>query len=91
MHVPAVEPGGAASFRELPAPTDDEVARVLATVVRRVTRLLVRRGRLTETEGRHLFEEVADDEVLLPAPRPPRDVTMKKEHSLLLFRGMVAA
>ena len=49
----AVErPGRSPGFAALPAPSDEDVAHVTAAVARRVVRLLVRRGRMTETEGR---------------------------------------
>ena len=38
-------------FTELPAPTDEEVATLLRTVVRRIHRLLVRRGLIDTEEG----------------------------------------
>jgi hypothetical protein len=63
VHVPGAGPGREPRFQELPAPTDEEVLQVLATVVQRVTRLLVRRGRLTESDGRQLFEAVEEVEL----------------------------
>ncbi|MGH7335396.1 MAG: transposase [Candidatus Rokuibacteriota bacterium] len=44
-------PTAAPVFQELPAPTDEEVARGLERVHRRVRRLLGRRGRLPEEES----------------------------------------
>ncbi len=45
------EDGAPAGFHELPPPFDEDVARLLSQVARRVTRLLERRGRLEEDEA----------------------------------------
>ena len=58
---------GGVRFHPLPAPTDEEVARVLATVATRVRRLLRRRG-LEAEEGRDLPPDpLAEQSVALAA------------------------
>jgi len=61
--VAVARPDRPAGFAALPAPSDVDVAHVTALVAERVVRLLVRRGRMTEIEGRRLFEEIEPDAV----------------------------
>jgi len=77
---------GGVRFHPLPAPTDEEVARVLATIATRVRRLLRRRG-LEAEEGRSppatttcrrssaagQTEPGSGVRPLLLSPRPSRD------------------
>ena len=56
------ETTGATSFIELPPPTDDEVARLVLTIARRIARLLERRGLLTDP-----YDDQADEAPALAA------------------------
>ena len=56
----AETPKGALTFEAAPALTDDEVARLLATIHRRVSRLLRRRG---------LLEDIDDASTQTRSPR----------------------
>jgi hypothetical protein len=64
---------GALRFHELPAPSDDDIAQLVATVRRRVLRLLERRGhklpRSVHDGAEH--DDSDDSEILLRSPNPP--------------------
>jgi Putative transposase/Transposase zinc-binding domain len=53
---------GTVSFIELPPPTDDDVARLVLTIARRIARLLERRGLLTDP-----YDDQADEAPALAA------------------------
>ncbi|MBI3766858.1 MAG: transposase [Deltaproteobacteria bacterium] len=58
---------GALRFEGAPAPTDREVARLLATIVTRVDRLLRRRGLAPDEDASATVDPVAEDAPLLAA------------------------
>jgi len=63
----APDASGALRFAHLPAPTDHEVARLLATIVTRLERLLRRRGLAPDEDTGTAVDPVAEDAPLLAA------------------------
>jgi hypothetical protein len=63
----APDESGTPRFTRVPPSTDHEVARLLATIVRRIERLLRRRGLTPEDDAAHATDPAAEDAPLLAA------------------------
>jgi len=67
-----IKEGAPAEFRELPPPSDQDVAHLLAQLARRVTRLLERRERLEQhVAPTDALEVLKDASVQARLPLPP--------------------